>query len=71
LKEVLIVKTNKGLHYKATDWILKSDGVILLNPEVYRVTSRGEKIVLHPALFPGVKLTPNEIESFTRIQVRG
>jgi len=71
LKEVLIVKTKKGLHLRTSNWILESDGVILINPEVYKVTERGEKVVLCPALFPGVKLTPDEIETTTRIQLRG
>ena len=71
MKEILVVRTKKDLYFKAEDWILESDGVILLSPEVYKWTEKGEKVVIYPAFFPGVKLSPQEIETVTRIQLRG
>jgi len=71
LKEILVVKTKKDLYFRAEDWILESDSVVLLSPEIYKMTKKGEKVVIYPAFFPGVRLSPHEVETVTRIQLRG
>ena len=68
-KEILYVKLRNGLRLRAEQWILDSDGAILINPKMWVCDDEnGNILVPIKQTFGFYKIYQNEVERVVRIK---